>query len=187
MKLSALRVVVAISLLFLATGVYRNHRTNTQLIAPVPVVKENKKSEPIQNPFVVTDAIALAPVQSTLEALVAKNALVETNHLCVIGQPLGTSGTQAWVSWTEDRSIILWEFGLADLTLSRNYLKFGRDIVNENTEGFTASTYLVGTEWGNAVIAECASKGTPFVIKKSEAETAVKNRATVHTIPEIHT
>jgi hypothetical protein len=127
--------------------------------------------QPIDHPFQITQDKLFAPVRPTLDALIAHKARTRINHLCVIGQPLGDGSRQAWVYWRESRAIILWEpatDGLRDLALSRRYLRLDRDAVPASDKRLATSTYLVSRSWAQSLIAECAARGTRFVIEKKQ-------------------
>lgn len=128
--------------------------------------------EPISHPFQLTDEKTFAPVSSTLDALVARKAKAETNHLCVIGQSLDDGSKQGWVYWREGKAIILWEpttTGVRDLTLSRRYLRLDHDVVPSGDRRLASSSYLVSKEWAENLIAQCAIHGTEFLIEKHPA------------------
>jgi hypothetical protein len=129
-------------------------------------------------PFKVMENKAFAPVELTLDTLIARKAKVNTNHVCVIGETLGDESQQAWVHWREGKAIILWEptrYGVQDLTLSKRYLRLDKDVVAENDKKLAAgSSYLVTTQWAKSLIAECAAKGNEFSINKKQAIKHVK-------------
>lgn len=132
----------------------------------------------IDHPFAIAEEQKFAPVQATLERLVARKAKTDVNHLCVIGEDLDDGTRQAWVYWKEDRAIILWEpsaEGGSDLASSRRHLRMDRDVVPVHDKRLeSGSTYLVSRDWANGLIAECGEQGTGFVIEKGDALKSLK-------------
>jgi hypothetical protein len=136
---------------------------------------------PIEHPFRVDEDKTFAPVETTLDALIARRAQTDVNHLCVIGQPLEDGTEQAWVYWREGRALILWEpshAGIRELAFSRRFVRLDHDVVPVNDKHLAAgSSYLVSDEWANGVIDECRSYGSQFIIDRHKAVAAVQTPA----------
>jgi hypothetical protein len=133
---------------------------------------------PIEHPFRVEENKTFSPVETTLDALIARRGQTDVNHLCVIGQRLDDGTDQAWVYWREGRALILWEpshEGVRELAFSRRFVRLDHDVVPVDDKHLAAgSSYLVSDEWANGLIAECRSLGTQFVIERHKAVAAAK-------------
>jgi hypothetical protein len=124
---------------------------------------------PSAEPFEGAVSIASDPLfgnqQETLKKLVQKKGKRGANELCVIGQDIAGGDRQAWVSWKQDQSIILWEApvsGTADLALSRRYLNLRTDIAADPQ----GSTFIVIPAWVASLRKACDEIGQRFTIVK---------------------
>jgi hypothetical protein len=133
----------------------------------------------VARPFNVTENSAFAPVELTLDRLIARKARTNANHLCVIGDTLDDGSQRAWVHWRDGKAIILWEptrSGIQDLTAAKRYLRLDKDVVAPDDPRLAAgSAYLITRQWANSLIAECAARGREFSIDKRQAIKRVSN------------
>ncbi|MGB4811254.1 MAG: hypothetical protein WBP13_02055 [Methylophilaceae bacterium] len=121
--------------------------------------------------FNLTKTPAYAQMLDPIKALVffeKKKHLV--NHFCIVGYTWANQRNTAWVHWTEEKRLILWEpsedkdFNEASLMHSRRDLSFKKDTV-KTAKAIQGSTYLVTRAWWQAVAVDCANHGQKIKVK----------------------
>lgn len=120
---------------------------------------------------------------NALKYLLAKTGKSnQLNHFCAVGYKWPEGGTQAWVLWKEEETLMLWRGNLyqdmRDIGLfsADRTLKLGKDTV-ATVNDIAGSTYLVTEQWWHAVSSDCRKHGKKYTIKPFKAPKRNKGNA----------
>jgi hypothetical protein len=123
------------------------------------------------NRFSVNQTALYANAHTPIKALVlAENKFQVVNHFCIIGYTWPSGSQTAWVHWSEQQRLILWEpsldanFNKKSLIHSRRDLSYQTDTVDRPAD-INGSTYLVTKDWWQAVAQDCAKHGQKITTK----------------------
>ncbi len=124
--------------------------------------------------FAVDTEIGFQPVPDALSAyLKAQKAAAGKHQFCVIGyalpQAAGPELKIAWVHWAQGKRLVYWEQSAPDvasretLLLSRRNLNLKKDVAPKG-QSAQGSTYLVQSQWVDALLADCKRRGKNYLI-----------------------
>ena len=117
--------------------------------------------------FAIHNDSAFVDVVPQLQVLVNAEGHARTNRFCIVGQQVGAD-RQAYVYWSTDDKLILWEPQTDNpraILASRRFLDLHKDVAEDNEVG--GSTYRVTRRFVATTLAACRLYGTKFMIQRT--------------------